>query len=54
MLGKGMVRTSDLVKPPPWSVVAPMMRAGLPLAMRNVISFGTLMAAGYYPNFQHE
>ena len=40
MLSQGMVRLPDLLTPPSWAAVLPMMRAGLPLAMRNVISFG--------------
>ncbi len=40
MIRKGMVRVSDIVVPPSAADVYPLLQAGFPLALRNVISFG--------------
>ena len=39
MLRRGLVKAPDMMTPPSWASVAPMMRAGVPLAARNVLSF---------------
>lgn len=40
MVVKGMVNPRDLATPPTAEAVWPMMRAALPLTLRNVVSFG--------------
>jgi hypothetical protein len=46
LLKKGMLKLPDLFVPPSWEAIAPVLRAGLPLAFRNIISFGELGGGG--------
>ncbi len=39
-VNKGILRLTDLARPPSYASIAPLLRAGAVLAFRNVISFG--------------
>lgn len=45
LLRSSTLRPSDLITPPTWISVMPMLRAGWPLSLRNAISFGMVMYA---------
>lgn len=45
MVVKGMVQPQDLVTPPTAEAVWPLMRAAVPLTLRNVVSFGAFLMA---------
>ena len=35
----------DMLTPPSWDAVLPLLRAGIPLSLRNIISFGMVIYA---------
>lgn len=45
LVRKGIVRVADVLVPPSKEAVTPLLRAGLPLALRNLISFGMVIYA---------
>lgn len=45
MMRRGILRLSALRQPPSMASVMPMLRAGLPLSLRNAISFGMVLYA---------
>eukprot|EP00197_Chlamydomonas_leiostraca_P002935 CAMPEP_0202858174 /NCGR_PEP_ID=MMETSP1391-20130828/817_1 /ASSEMBLY_ACC=CAM_ASM_000867 /TAXON_ID=1034604 /ORGANISM="Chlamydomonas leiostraca, Strain SAG 11-49" /LENGTH=615 /DNA_ID=CAMNT_0049537061 /DNA_START=313 /DNA_END=2161 /DNA_ORIENTATION=+ len=45
LVRKDMLRLADLARPPPLASVWPLLRKGLVLAVRNIISFGMILYA---------
>ncbi|EFN56262.1 hypothetical protein CHLNCDRAFT_57674 [Chlorella variabilis] len=45
VLGRGYVKVGDLLRPPSWAEVAPMMKNGIFLSTRSLLAMGMLMWA---------